>query len=576
MRPVIRTTRDELRAVTEKARDLMAEAEREDRLLRDGERKEIGDALAQAEKLQSRIRQADADRDLTDRLESMLGGARRVTGGGSLGEQFVKTSEYLELRGRLPTSMPFRVGPIELQAAAITSPSTGWLPGTLAPPVPDPIAPPFGSTRVAQLFVPGEVGPDAGAVVFIPDPGHTNVAAPVAEGNPKPEVALTAVPTTLPLCTIAHWAPVSNQTLEDVASIRSWIDGVLVADLVDKEEEMLLTGDGVPPNPLGLLATSGLTAARPKADGESIADAILQAALGVQAAARMAVDGVVLGPLTFGALVSEKAETSGNYLSGAPNTMAPSLNIWGLRPTRGSRPCVRPTRGCFVEVTAELSLGRVFSGLLVPKQLVAPNGVRTRVSVTTTFSPYVSGASSPPVADTFDATETPKLKFLGTSWSLVSVPIGRAYRPMISSALRSGALEIFMRPSSGEFISRTRKIAAAIEQALTMSARNTIQLRGAKTPKLKKSSASQNTSTLSRIGGSPRCASSISSQREREMVFMIWCACASSARCSSVVGLSARKVTRMAAIPPPCSIAARVDPGDRSSGQMRCSVISTV
>jgi HK97 family phage major capsid protein len=104
-----------------------------------------------------------------------------------------------------------------------------------------------------------------------------------------------------------------------------------VADLVDKEEEMLLTGDGVPPNPRGVLATTGLTAARPKAEGESIADAILQAALGVQAASRMALDGVVFGPLTYGALVSERAETAGTYLSGPPNSMTPSLSLWGLR-----------------------------------------------------------------------------------------------------------------------------------------------------------------------------------------------------------------------------------------------------
>src|SRR5215471_14829263 len=89
---------------------------------------------------------------------------------------------------------------------------------------------------------------------------------------------------------------------------------------------------------------------------------------------------------------------------------------------------------------------------------------------------------------------------------------------MISSALRSGALEIFIRPSSGEFISSTRKIAAAIEQALTMSARNTIQLRGAKRPKLRNSSVSQKISTPSRIGGSPRCASSITVQRARDVV----------------------------------------------------------
>src|SRR5262249_25356485 len=108
---------------------------------------------------------------------------------------------------------------------------------------------------------------------------------------------------------------------------------------------------------------------------------------------------------------------------------------------------------------------------------------------------------------------------------------------MMSSALRKGALEIFMRPSSGEFISCTRKIAAAIEQALTKSARKTVTLRGAKRPKLVNSNASQTISTPRRTGGSPRCASSISTQREREMSFRIWCAWASIARCSSVHGL---------------------------------------
>ena len=39
------------------------------------------------------------------------------------------------------------------------------------------------------------------------------------------------------------------------------------------------------------------------------------------------------------------------------------------------------------------------------------------------------------------------------------------YRPRYSRALRRGALETLMNPSSGRFISRTRKIAADIEHA---------------------------------------------------------------------------------------------------------------
>ena len=87
----------------------------------------------------------------------------------------------------------------------------------------------------------------------------TNAAATVLEGAAKPESTLTFEAANAPVRKIAHWLPVTEEMLEDVAQIRSYIDARLRLGVEIEEEDQLLNGTGVAPDLLG-----PATAARPR------------------------------------------------------------------------------------------------------------------------------------------------------------------------------------------------------------------------------------------------------------------------------------------------------------------------
>ena len=63
-------------------------------------------------------------------------------------------------------------------------------------------------------------------VSYLRDSGQTKTAAVVAEGAAKPELTLVLSQIDAALMTIAVWVAVSNQTVEDVADFRLWLDDV--------------------------------------------------------------------------------------------------------------------------------------------------------------------------------------------------------------------------------------------------------------------------------------------------------------------------------------------------------------
>jgi HK97 family phage major capsid protein len=220
--------------------------------------------------------------------------------------------------------------PIEVRAPLL-SPAGGWPAAVTAPSAMQPL-PPWGETRLAQLFtvLPAE----GGNVPYLRDPGQTSAAAPVLEGDTKPESAAAPVLVSEPLSTIAHWLPVSVQSLEDVDGLRAWIDSILLTGLADVQEAQLLNGNGTPPQLRGLLNVSGLTAPYAMAAGQTAADAILTQSMLVQQGSRLPVDAVVLSPSAFTAIATGKTDgTTGAYLSGQPMAAAPLLSLWGIRYT---------------------------------------------------------------------------------------------------------------------------------------------------------------------------------------------------------------------------------------------------
>ena len=69
------------------------------------------------------------------------------------------------------------------------------------------------------------------------------------------------------------------------------------------------------------------------------------------------------------------------------------------------------------------SYGGLLTGRTWPTTIGGPNGIRTRVSVTTTFSPAVSDGSYPHAPSERDATKTCRAKFPETflSWPLLQI-----------------------------------------------------------------------------------------------------------------------------------------------------------
>src|SRR5262249_3527123 len=109
---------------------------------------------------------------------------------------------------------------------------------------------------VADLLAPGTT--TSNAVTFMEETTFTNAAAPVAEGTAKPESALVFTQKTESVRKLAHWLPVTDEILEDVAQLTSYINQRLRLGVQLAEDDQLLNGNGTAPNLLGLLNRTGL------------------------------------------------------------------------------------------------------------------------------------------------------------------------------------------------------------------------------------------------------------------------------------------------------------------------------
>src|SRR5262245_5931933 len=321
----VREYRDRLVA---EAKQLLGTADDEKRALSAEEELTHDELLGEIKRTSEALAHLDQRASTLRVLESMAGPASRFGGtGDSVGAQLVKSENFAQLRSQLGGGFgAVTMVPIELRTPLL-SPAGGG-PATVAAPVSTGPLPPWGEVRVAQLF---PVIPAEGGNVPYLRAGATVAAAPVAEGELKPESEAAPTLVTEPLRTIAHWLPCSEQSLEDVEGLRSWIDNVLLVGLADAEEVQLIAGSGTPPAMTGLINTAGLTAAYAKTATESAADAILEQAMRVQTASRLPVDAVVLSPTAFKAITTTKADSSGVYLSGQPLAAAPLSSLWGLR-----------------------------------------------------------------------------------------------------------------------------------------------------------------------------------------------------------------------------------------------------
>lgn len=320
------------------------------RLMTAEERAAIELILGEGEDLQKQLDRAKSDATFTARLDKITGGRPVSTGGAfstsahtsrSLGQQWVESDGFRFFKsGQHHGGSAWRSPAIELAydptrsmwATTLTEdPASGgklivpqYLPGILQK-----------LTRrlvVADLIAPGTT--DSNSIVYMVETLFTNAAAPVAEGSAKPESALTFDQVSEAVSKIAHWLPVTEELLEDVAAIRSYIDARLTLGVQLAEEDQLLNGNGTPPNLRGLMNRSGLATSIARdtpalTPAETNADAIYRQITAIATTSYVYPDGIVMNPANWGPIVVSK-DTTGNYLAAGPFNPQIPTTLWGL------------------------------------------------------------------------------------------------------------------------------------------------------------------------------------------------------------------------------------------------------
>jgi HK97 family phage major capsid protein len=190
----------------------------------------------------------------------------------------------------------------------------------------------FKPTVVADLMASGQAS--SNSIVYMVETLFTNAAAPVAEGATKPESALTFDQKTDPVSKLAHWLPVTEELLEDVPAIQSYIDARLILGVQLAEDDQLLNGNGTPPNLMGIMNRAGLATPVARNAGatppETNADAILRQITAIATSAFVYPDGIVMNPVNWFTVATSK-DTTGAYFGGGPFSSLPTATLWGTR-----------------------------------------------------------------------------------------------------------------------------------------------------------------------------------------------------------------------------------------------------
>lgn len=197
----------------------------------------------------------------------------------------------------------------------------------------------FRPEPILQLFQANNIGPlmaqgttNQATVRTVKETVTSSGAAAVAEGVGKPEAQVAFTPTDEPVRKLAVWLPLTDEALEDIGFLRSYVNARLRLFVQNEEDRQLLVGSGVGQNLTGLLLRSGidvstsysLAGANPD---QAALDSIFKASMRVRDAF-LEPDGFVAKPAVWEKIRLAK-DSQRNYIMGAPTEDAP-VRVWGL------------------------------------------------------------------------------------------------------------------------------------------------------------------------------------------------------------------------------------------------------
>jgi HK97 family phage major capsid protein len=331
------------------------------------ERTTLTDLLEQGRAIKARLDRARGDLAMSASIEQLTGGMSSMPshpgGGRSLGNQFVESAAYRYIR-ETSNNRPqaFQTPVIELNATTLSESGGSGGPLVLADQQPGILPLPTRRLVVADLIAPGTT--TSNLISFMRETAFTNAAAAVLEAGLKPESALVFENATSKVEKIAHWIPVTDEILQDVAQMSSYIDGRMRHGVDLAEDDQLLNGSGVSPNLRGFLHLTAPAAPIARV-AEVNAEAIYKQIAAIEAATNMPVTGIVMNGINWMA-IDLLHDSTGNYIGGGGPFQSPRTpTLWG-----------RP-----VAITSAIPAGTALVGAFQGgAQLFKHGGVRVDVS----------------------------------------------------------------------------------------------------------------------------------------------------------------------------------------------------
>ena len=305
------------------------------------ERAAVEAKLEEARKIQARIEARKSDDNMLaelDRLTEGMAAAKpkhqaRVPGKGvivSLGQAFIDSETYAWLKknptrnGSWQSASSELPSLLDISAATLTEASGGasllvpdYRPGILEY-LQRPLV-------VADLIASGTT--DSSSVTYMVESAPTNAAAAVAEGAAKPESTLVFTARTDAVRKIATWLPVTDEMLDDVPQIRSYIDNRLRMFVQLAEDDQILNGDGVAPNIEGIRVRTGLQTDQARG-ADTNADAIFKQMTNILVNALIQPDATVMHPTNWQTIQLAK-DANGQYYGQGPFAAPGPRMLWG-------------------------------------------------------------------------------------------------------------------------------------------------------------------------------------------------------------------------------------------------------
>lgn len=331
----------EMRDTMGKAKSITAAAAARGTGLTEEERTELDAHLKAVDVLKERRGEIQAAIEVNERVDaigdSIIVGEGKAEGtpvsearkARSIGEAFTKSDGYAQLiergvRGSWSTGMIELEGKALLDSGSVGSESSGLIqPDVQAGILPVLFQPLTIAARIAEGTTNSSI------VRYMQESVATSGAAGVAESGSKPESTLAFDATDASVKKIATFLPVTDEMMEDVPALQSYINGRLSLFVKQEEERQLLNGgggdeiDGI----LSFLSGGNTDVTSDVVDAQA-ADNVYHAITLIRKAF-LEPDTIVMHPDDWERIQLLKDDL-GRYLGSGPFQSAAGPSLWGL------------------------------------------------------------------------------------------------------------------------------------------------------------------------------------------------------------------------------------------------------